>query len=224
MHRAQTSAVPLPREDDDSLLIREFAHRAMNVLAVAGSAVSIARRAVPVGADGRLGAVLDVAAGRVEATGALMRLLSGPAAARVDIGAEIAALVPAVVAATPDVADTALELDLQEIWIDGALARRVTLITAELIGNACRHGLAGRVGSLAVRVRRAGRQLLLEVANDAAPVRAEASTSGTGFGGGIVAGLARSAGGSVVLERGADRTVARLTMPLSPARTLRLAV
>lgn len=201
------------REGEDALLLREFAHRAMNDLAVARSAVALARRAVAAAAPDRAAMVLDDVGGRLDGAGDVMRLLARPAGPRADVGAEIAALCRARVVARPDAADVALDLDLPELWADGALARRVSLVAAELLANALRHGLAGRGGSLSVRLSRAGRDIVLEVADRPSGLAAPPPAAGTGLGGGIVAALAAAAGGRVILERGASGAVATLRVP-----------
>lgn len=200
-------------EAEALLLLREFAHRAMNELAVAQSAVAIARRGVAARAPGQAAAVLDEAGSRLASVGDLMLMLARPMEATVDLGAELDALCRATLASRPDAARAALDLDLPETRVDGVVARRVALIAAELVANACRHALAGRAGTLSMRLCRAGSDLVLEVGDDGSGPAVDGGTQGTGLGSGIVTGLARLAGGSVALARGSAGTVARLTVP-----------
>lgn len=201
-------------EDEDALLLREFGHRAMNDFAVARSAVAIAERAVRGSGQPRLVAALGEVGARLDGIGGMLRLLAEPARARVDLGSRLAELSRAACATRPDATGAALDLDLPKLWVDGATARRVSLIAAELVANACRHGLAGRPGTLRIHLRRAGRDLVLEVSSDAAGA-APKPAAGTGLGGGIVAGLARLAGGTVTLEPRPGGAVATLRMPLA---------
>lgn len=206
----------MPAELEESLLLREFGHRAMNDFAVARSAIAVARRAVGAAGQARAASALDEAGARLDGVGGLLRLLAAPVAPRVDVGAQLSALCHAAVAARPDATAASLHVDLPETWVDGALARRVTLIVAELVSNACRHGLAGRPGELRVALRTAGRDLVVEVSDDGAgPVPGRA---GTGLGGGIVSGLARLAGGTVSLDRGASGATATVRVPLALVR------
>lgn len=204
--------IAAPPEGEDALLLREFGHRVMNDFAVARSAVAIAMHAVRGEGEPRLVAVLDEAGSRLDGVGGMLRLLAEPAHARVDLGSRLAELGRAACAARPDAARASLELDLAELWVDGVTARRVSLIAAELVANACRHGLAGRAGTLRLRLRRAEWDFVLEVASDADGV-APTSAAGTGLGGGIVAGLARLAGGTVTLEPRPGGALATLRMP-----------
>lgn len=212
MARAATPDTAL--EGMESLLLREFAHRAMNELAVARSAVAIARCALPTPHGGSVAEVLDQVALRLEGSGGLMRMLAGPVAPQVELGTELARLARAVLGSRPEAAATDVQFEFPEVWIDGALARRIVLIAAEMVGNACRHALAHRAGKLSVRLRVDEPDLILEVADDGALDAPAGRTSGTGFGGGIVAGLARAGGGSVALHRCVGGTVAILSMPI----------
>jgi two-component sensor histidine kinase len=205
----------VPPEGEDALLLREYGHRAMNDFAVARSAVAIAMHAVRGSGEPRLLAALGEAGARLDGIGGMLRLLAEPARARVDLGSRLVDLCRAACAARPDAALASLELDVRELWVDGATARRVSLIAAELVANACRHGLAGRAGMLRISLRRAGRDVVLQVSSDvygAAP----ASTAGTGLGGGIVAGLARLGDGTVTLQAQPRGALATLRMPLAP--------
>lgn len=210
MHQGHGTDTSVERED--SLLLREFGHRAMNDFAVARSAVALARRAVDGAGQDRLVSALDEAGARMDGVAGLLRLLAAPVEPRVDVGAQLATLCKAAVAARPDATAASLDLDLPETWVDGVLARRISLIAAELVANACRHGLGGHAGDLRVSLRRAGRDLVIEVSDDGAGRRD--ATGGTGLGGGIVAGLARLAGGTVSLERHGGGATATLRVPL----------
>lgn len=203
--------VSVEAETEEALLLREFGHRAMNDLTVARCAIAITRRAVGEGSDG-LATVLDEAAARIDGAGSLMRLLAQPVGPCVDLGARLALLCGATVGARIEASAVTLQLDLPAVWVDGVLARRVTLIAAELVANACRHGLAGRSGTISVTLRRTDVGLVLEVADDG-PLEST-GRAGTGLGGGIVGSLARLAGGSVELDRAPTGAVATLRVPL----------
>lgn len=199
-------------ETEDALLLREFGHRAMNDLAVARSAVAVTRRALGGSGPVRLAVLLDEADQRLDGAGRLMLLLAEPVPPRVDLGGRLAALCAAALDARRGSACAMLRADLPEVWVDGILARRVMLIAAELVANASRHGLAGRSGTIRVTLRRSGEGLVLQVADDGRP--GDVQHAGTGLGGGIVAGLARLAGGTVHLDCAPGGAVATLRIPL----------
>lgn len=197
---------------ENGLLLREFAHRVLNELGVASAAVRLVERAEGTEREG----VLAEAQARLGSLGHLLRLLARPVGDRVDLGAELREVCRTMRAARPDALACSLDLDIASIEVDGALARRVTLVAAELMGNAWKHALAGRAGTLRVSLRRHGRNIVLEVADDGAGGAAPSRSSGTGLGRGIVAELAAAGGGTVVVTAGPRGTVARLAMPLVP--------
>lgn len=195
---------------EDALLLREFAHRAFNELAVADAAVALARRSL---GGGRGTALLDQASARLQGIGEAMRVLARPTPASVDLGAELGDLCRAMLASRPGREPCALDLDLPRTPVDGVVGRRIMLIAAELVANAHRHGLAGGGGRLSVGLRRVGRDLVLEVTDDGAGPAAGVRSEGLGLGSGIVGGLAELLGGEVALERGTSGAVARVTVP-----------
>lgn len=197
---------------EDALLLREFAHRAFNELAVATAAVALAGRAVA-GASGA--ELLAEATRRLESVAALLRLLARTVPARMDVASEIAGLCRAMHGARPRSGGGALDLDLPETWVDGAAGRRLALVAAELLANAHRHALAGRAGVLAVVLRRVGRELVLEVRDDGPGGAARPGLPGLGLGRGIVGELMARAGGRVELHHGEGGTVARALMPVA---------
>ena len=216
MHQGHTVTTHAERED--ALLLREFGHRAMNDFAVARSAVAVARRAAGDGGRDRVLWALDEAGARLDGVAGTLRLLAAPVPPSVELGAQLATLCRSAVAARPEAAAATLDLSLPETWIDGATARRLTLIVAELVANACRHGLANEGGKLGVALRRSGRELVVEVSDDGSGRTAAAA--GTGFGRGIVAGLAQLAGGTVSLERHAGGATATVRVPLARGREM----
>lgn len=210
--RATASAATV---GEDALLLREFAHRALNDVAVAVAAVNLAERG---GADDRR-RLLAEARARLEGSGALMRLLARPPEPRVDLGAGLAELCGAMRAARATGGGGELVVDAPALWVDGAVARRLLLIAAELVGNAYRHALAGRDdGRLSVTMRRVRGRVRVDVRDDGPPAGSARPTAGTGWGRGIVAELARRAGGTVALVGTGAGTLARLEAPIGPAR------
>lgn len=198
-------------EADDALLLREFTHRTGNEIAVAVAAVRLCARPKS-RENSRL--VEDVV-GRLEAFGALNRLLARPVPARTDVAGELSSLCRLMASTSPAAAGSVVTLDLPETWIDGATARRLVLVAAELVGNATKHALAGRNGRLRVSLDMIADELMLLVQDDGPGIRKGGPTSGTGYGTGIVAELVERSGGRIAVTTGPGGTVVRVVMPLA---------
>lgn len=193
-------------EGEDGLLLREFAHRTGNVLAVVEAALRIA-------ADGcTRPAIIDHARSRLERLGVVHRLLARPVLSETDLGSDLGALCTAMHDAAEGTPGP-LEMELCDAVVDGGLARRLTLVAAELVANSHRHALGGDgSGTLSVSLRRDGGGLELIVADRAAS-RRPAAAGGTGLGGGIVRELVARAGGVLDVKRGDRGTTVRVSVP-----------
>lgn len=194
----------------DSLLLRELTHRTANEVA---SALAAMRLAASAGRGHARWDLVDGAIGRLEAFGEVNRFLARPVGARVDASAEVTSACRAYVAGRLEAAGGRVEVDAPEAWVDGATGRRLALVAVELVGNALRHGLAGRAGTVTVRLRRTEGELRLDVRDDGPGIRPGAATSRTGLGRGIVSELVERGGGSIRVRTGARGTAVRVRLP-----------
>lgn len=201
-------------ESDDRLLLREFTHRTGNDYAAALAAMRLASRGTGPKARARL---VEEAICRLEASAAVHLLLAAPVRRQVDVGAALRELCRNLVDARPAAARSRVFVDAGELMVDGDLARRVALITAELVVNAVRHALEGRAGALSVRLERAEGDLRLVVADDGAGMRPGGNTSGTGWGGGLVAELVARGAGSLSVDGSVAGTIVEVRLPIRPA-------
>lgn len=204
-------AICCKAESEDALLLREMAHRVGNDLGVAQAALRLVSGC---GNDGWRSRLLGEALHRLDSAGEVHRLLARPLPISVDVAAQLDALCRALVGACPEASNSRVTLDLPGTWVDGGMARRVSLIAAELVTNAVRHALSDHAGSLHVSLRTGDGRLVLTVENDGIGSLGRAATSGTGLGRGIVAGLVATAGGALSAEVGAHGTSVRVVLPM----------
>lgn len=195
---------------EDALLLREFAHRTANEISAAYAALHLAKRSVS-GAGRRL---MEEAAGRLQAFGRLHSLLARPVPRRLDVASDLSAVCRAIVAGVPGAAGSLVSIDVGETWVEGLTARRLVLIGAELVTNAVRHALDGRSGRLEVSLRIVADDIVLEVRDDGCGMRPGSTTSGTGYGSGIVAELVERARGRMSIDTGPTGTTVRVALPI----------
>lgn len=100
-------------------------------------------------------------------------------------------------------------LSSDEVWIDGDRAWRIALILAELVRNACRHGIAGRGGAVALRIEQGPGVIRCLVADNGCG----SSESKPGRGRRLIQSLAVELGGSVEWMFSAGGTAVRLEVP-----------
>ncbi len=96
---------------------------------------------------------------------------------------------------------TKLLLDLQPMAASAGLASALGLITAELVGNAFEHGLAGRDGTIQVRLEPTPEGCRLAVSDDGVgfPDTAHPEAN-AGFGLSLIARMVRETGGALSVE------------------------
>ena len=94
-----------------------------------------------------------------------------------------------------------LVLDLQPLTTSAGLASAMGLITAELVGNAFEHGLAGRDGAIQVQLAPTPEGCRLAVSDDGAgfPDAAHPEAN-AGFGLSLIARMVRETGGVLSVE------------------------
>lgn len=199
------------RPGEGELLLREFAHRTGNEIAVAIGALSLAARG---GRDGRSGkGAIDEAIDRLRCFGELHRLLARPVDTEVDLGRELVELFRSVRGSRPSAGATRLKMDVERAVVDGAVARRVLMVAAELATNAYKYALDGRSGELAVTLRVVGGRILLTISDDG-PGMAAVVPRGTGYGSGIVEGLLAGIEGAITVTTETEGTSVVVEVPL----------
>jgi two-component sensor histidine kinase len=206
------ATTPFDHQSEDALLLSEFAHRTANEIAAAAAAVHLAGKATG-NAGSRL---LEQAAGRLEAFGMLHRALARPVRGRTDVSIELTAVCRAIASGASGAARSVVSLQVPPSWVGGHTARRLVLVAAELVANAVRHALDGRPGRLLVSLDVVGEDIVLLVGDDGPGMRADAGTSGTGLGSGIVTQLVQRARGTISVDTGPTGTTVRVALPLEP--------
>jgi two-component sensor histidine kinase len=187
-------------------LVEEISHRVANEYAeaIAGLSLAAARDAR---SDVRR--VLKQAADRLHAHAEAHRALLPPVDGQMNLADYLGRLCATFSRATLVDRSIQLSVDTDEIWLSADRAWRIGLTVAELIRNAARHGLRGRAGSIAVRVARAGEDVVCVVGDDGRC----APNSAAGRGISVARALADDLGGSIdwwFTERGC---LARLRAP-----------
>lgn len=201
----------VPELSEDGLLLAEATHRVANEVAAAIAAMRLARN----GARGNVGErMIDAAIGRLEGFGEVVRALRIPAGTNFDLSCGIKDLCEGLCAARDGTANSMVSLDLVPFTVDGETARRVMMVTAELIYNAIRHSLERRPGHLAIILRGDDREVRLAVVDDGPGIRPGVPTAGGGMGGHIVSELVKRGGGELTCRTGPLGTRIKVVMPI----------
>ena len=195
---------------EDRLLLLESVHRVNNEVAAALAALGMIRPSGGAKARWRL---LGAAVERLEGFAAVNRALALPIGVPVALSAELERLCEGLGAARRSGRRSLISLDLGHVVVDGATARRVLLVAAELVHNAIRHALQGRNGRLALVLRQDARDVMLAVVDDGPGMDAPATSRGSGMGGPIVAELVRRGGGVMECRTGPDGTRFHVAFP-----------
>lgn len=195
---------------DDGLLLQEHVHRVANELSAALAALRLVRPAGDSRARWRL---LAAAVERLEGFAAVNRALALPTAAPVRLSAEMERMCVGLGAARRAIGASRIELDVRDFVVDGATARRVLMVAAELVHNAIRHALEGRDGLVRVSLRLQAREVVLGVEDDGPGMAPGAPTRGAGMGGFIVGELVRRAGGTMECATGPGGTAFLVAIP-----------
>lgn len=131
------------------ILVDELNHRVINEYCEAISALSLVARDHGVDAPG----VIAAAAVRLRAYAEAHRALAPPRENRpLNVSQHLSEVFGRL--AQGALSDRALRITLRsdDIWMSPERAWKIGLILAELVRNACRHGLAGTGGAIAVRI------------------------------------------------------------------------
>lgn len=198
---------------DDALLLHEFSHRILNQLASAIAVMHLVKAAPGKGRSD----LIDQAIGHFAALAELHRVLARPVRPTVDAAKDLASVCRTIAASSFGSQDSVVILRAPELWLPGCLARRLVVVAAELIGNAVKHALHGRAGSLAVALDMVGEDVVLTVSDDGPGIAAVSARSGTGLGSGIVKQFVERAGGSIGIESGPVGTMVRVALPVETA-------
>ncbi|WP_309643305.1 sensor histidine kinase [Phenylobacterium sp.] len=148
-------------------LVEEISHRVVNEYAEAISSLRLAA-ALVAGAPAR--DALRSAADRLRAQAEAHRALLPPARGLVNLADHVGRFCALLATSTFSARGVRFAVEAEEIWLSDDRAWRLTLILAELVRNAARHGLAGGSGAILVRVARdAGQIHCLVCDNGGAP-------------------------------------------------------
>lgn len=201
---------------EDRLLLLEMAHRVANELAAALAALRLIR---PVGGSKVRWRLLAGAIERLEGFASVNRVLAIPDGCLVPLSRELEGLCEALGAARPGGSRSRICLDVGDVVVPGAVARRVLLVAAELVLNAVRHAMEGRAGLLSLVLRADERDVMLAVIDDGPGIDPSEAPRGSGIGSHLVAELVRRAGGVMECRSGPEGTRFHVAIPRAPART-----
>jgi two-component sensor histidine kinase len=196
-------------QNEDRLLLTETVHRVANEAASALAAIHLAKAAK----GGRARAVLlERAAARLEGFAAVNSALAIAFDRPVDVGSLIRIVVMATAAGRGSRGGE-VYVDLPEVELEQGQARRLVLISYELVSNAMRHVVDSRGGRLHVTLHHDADEMRLEVADDGPGVEQVSLNPGTGVGSRLVAELVRRAGGTLECQSTSAGTVFRVRIP-----------
>jgi two-component sensor histidine kinase len=202
----------VPALSEEGLLLAVASHRVANE-------VSAAIAAMRLSLSGRWGSarlqLVEEAIARLEGFAEVVQALKIPSTARYDLRQGIEDLCDSLCHSRRGIADSMVTYDLADIRVDGATARRLLMIVAELVQNSIRHALQDRAGSLTIVLRGNERVVRLAVVDDGPGIRPDAPTSGTGMGSHIVAEMVRRGGGELSCQTGPGGTNVRVVMPVT---------
>lgn len=201
---------------EDRLMLDEHLHRTANEVASALAALRLAsaRRSR---VNARL--MMEAAIERLEGFGECARLLGSPPGRCADAADQIEKVCRAVVRGRAARGPRRVTLALRSVVVDGDTARRLALVTHELVTNALKHAVNGR-GTLEVRLELLASNVVLSVIDDGPGLGSGSGslTSGTRLGGRIVGELVRSAGGSMDCDTGPGGTAIHVMLPVNDER------
>lgn len=200
-----------PPRTEDRLLLDESVHRTANEITSAIAALRLVKAAR--GPDARL-RMIDEALLRLEGFGGTHQLLAHLPVTSVNVGADLEQLCRTIVEGRRLGGRKNVTLSIPDLWLDGATARRLLLIAAELVANALHHSLATTGSRLTVALAVDGTEASLTVADDGPGLTQSAATRGTGQGTGIVDELIRLGQGAIDRRSGASGTVVTVKLPL----------
>jgi len=187
-------------------LLREVHHRIKNNLASIGGVLRLQLDSVP--EDASRNAIQD-AAGRVESMRVVYdKLLASGEYREVSVREYLEGLLTAILALFPEPGRIRLERDIQDLDLGVKTVFPLGTIVNELITNSMKHAFDGRdSGLLAVRLRREGMEIVLEIRDDGKglPPGFDPGSS-SGFGLQLVRMLAEQLNGSFAMRGGESTT------------------
>ncbi|KQT33652.1 hypothetical protein ASG29_06475 [Sphingomonas sp. Leaf412] len=200
-----------PPRSEDRLLLDESVHRTANEITAAIAALRLVKAAR--GPDARL-RMVDEALLRLEGFAGTHRLLAHLPVTSVNAGADLEQLCRKIVEGRRLGGRKTVTLSIPDLWLDGATARRLLLIAAELVANALHHSLAVGGSRLEVALTVEGTDAVMTVADDGPGIAPSAATGGTGQGTGIVDDLVHLSEGTIERRTGVAGTTVTVTLPL----------
>jgi len=179
-------------EPDGQLALREANHRFLNTLTALGG---LLRRDFGAFTDPAVHDAVSLLSSRIQAFAGLLRTLGeAPAEALVDAPAHLAQLCAELCAAYLAPRGIHCEFGADPGVLPRETCRTLSLIVAELVTNAAKHGFVGRVsGRVGVSLRRAGAGWICHVADNGGGLRGGPAGDGMR----LVEGLARRLGGTL---------------------------
>jgi two-component sensor histidine kinase len=197
--------------NEDSMLLAEMVHRTANEATSALAALHLVKAAKGSQARRRL---IDRATARIEGFAEINRALAVSFGRPVDVGLLVDRMVTSMMSGRGS-CDGRVVLSLESVYVEPAQARRVLLLTYELVSNAMRHVIDVRGGLLAVALYPEADCLVVRISDDGPGLAGTADSSGTGLGSKLVADLVHRAGGRLECLTGADGTTFRVRVPVS---------
>lgn len=191
-------------------IVDEINHRVINEYAEAISALSLAARSSAPEARAAIGEAARRLRAHVEAHRALVPPAPG---GTVNLATYLGDLCGSLSRASLADRGVRIALRTDEIRAAPDTAWRIGLILAELVRNACRHGLAGGAGAIAVRVTEHCGIILCLVADNGRG----SPSSRIGRGRRLARAIAGELGGSVDWWFSPTGSLARLEVPKGPA-------
>jgi len=209
------TALQMARVADDAraeaankgVLLTELEHRVKNTLQVTASLIRLQLGGI---ADPAARAAIESAQRRVLTMGQIHRIGSGAAAG--DLAAVIRSVCDDLTG--PDL-NRRVRVEVPEVLhFPAHKAAVVALIVNELITNAVKHAFGDGAGTVTVTLCRTGPdQAEISVADDGAPLPADALTARAGLGLKLVRGLANQLGGELAVETATKRFKVSFPLP-----------
>ncbi|QHL89686.1 DUF4118 domain-containing protein [Sphingomonas changnyeongensis] len=189
--------------EEQRLLFQELQHRVANNMAFVASILSMHKRQVARD-PGSATAAFDEAIERIHAIGRVHRRLYDPAAAGLSARDYLEQLARDSLALM-NAGEVRLEVSAAELRLDLTRLVALSLIVAELMTNAVKHGLAGRPdGQIRITIAPSAPDRLALVVADDGPGLPDGfdPRTASGLGARIVQGLAAQLGGTIDWPRG----------------------
>ena len=200
----------------DRLLLDETNHRVANEVTSALAAMRLARSAKGQHVRNEL---IHIAVNRLEGFGECARIFASANAMPTNAGALVEQVCRAMMRSRLGPGPERVLLDLRELVVDGETARRIAMISYELVTNALKHAFQRTGGELDVRLHLLGGNIVLSVIDDGPGLGPGGSsvTTGNRLGGRIVGDLVRASCGTMECRSGPKGTAVHVMLPKVPA-------